>query len=614
MSIMENRFRNFLNTRRARSTEAEAPTDALSLPYSSSPSPTQQSTFLFRPRGRNQAETRKPGPNATMPLRSFSYESCQPGKSPTFGALPQKGNGPIKLQTSRRLSSGELIILPQDSHQTLEDIREDGYIVGKKDKQSTSRLTQHSTISAIRPRLSHASYSAPSLQVPFSETWSQSAKSSDEDLRSSVQQTVGLGVSQHAPPSRTSRTYDSISEYRTFSRNNSVSVESTRSSMRQSHDSNATLKALRKAEYAKLVELYGSDTAARSFAHYDAHQNDTSFNSVKDGPPTFSPVVLEPLPLPPIDTENRRSSRSSSISESLYSSSSSPQRASYVSSIATGQTSIEEDSAATREDIRKMVEQMRNSYLSAIESREPTPSKTRIRKSRKSKHNSTTSPTFGPGQSRASVASSTQLLRNNGRQTWHPADTDRDMHSQRRVNSHPPSGFGRLSPIEASPPRSLDGESGLKRADSGTLGALMAEVTRLQLRSKSSAMSKTNAQEPESTTKPQTSRETESWLDIDSDPSDEARTESPTHIAESTDHQKAHTKKDSEDFDQLFADELWSDSTATSMFRPLSMCTTYSKETYPTTPKKKISHITSIPESPEYTHLATTNDPENNFI
>lgn len=636
--MMEGRFRNFINTRWTRPAESETPIQTSDLPYHSSPSSAQQPNFPFQLRDNGQAGTRRSGLNA-MPLRSFSYESLQAGKTPTFGALPQKGNGPIKLQTSRRLSSGELISLPQDSQRTLEDIREDGYIVGKKDKQKSPKSKHASTVSPSRPGLGHTSYSAPSLQAPFvSSGRLQSAGPSDDEFRHSVSQTasplhqpVGLGVFQPSSPGRISRSYDPSSEYRSYSRQNSVSAESTRSSTRQTQDSNATLKALRKAEYMKLVELYGSDTAARNLAYFDACQIGSNSNPVPHGPPTFSPVILEPLPLPPIESETRRFSQSSSTSESTCSGSSSPQRVSYVSSIATGQTSIEEDSAATREDIRKMVESMRNSYLSALESREPSPPKQKSRKSRRSKHVSTVSPSLTIGQPRSSVNGTISTSRAQGRQTWHPADADRDLRSQRRINSHPPSGFGRLSPIEASPPRDKEEKQGLRRADSGTLGQIMADATRAEIRSRSSTLSKVKSYETEAGTKPQTSsrrsRRAESWLELDSDHSEKARVELPHAIEYQTsteEHPESEPRKDSDDFDDLFSSELWSSSTSvpsltilstpTPLSEPLSRGRPRTNEATPSTPKRKVSHITSIPESPEYTHLATSCDPENNFI
>ena len=89
------------------------------------------------------------------------------------------------------------------------------------------------------------------------------------------------------------------------------------------------------------------------------------------------------------------------------------------------------------------------------------------------------------------------------RQTWHPEDNDVVSHSRRKAHSHPPT--SRLSPIQDSPSRKETINHGLKRADSATLGTLMADLTRQNLRQK---------HDP-----PQE----KSWINIDTDSSDEAQ-------------------------------------------------------------------------------------------
>ena len=64
--------------------------------------------------------------------------------TPTSVELPT----PVKLQTSRRLSSGELLTTIQDNKETLEDIREGDYIVGRKEKRN-SQLSQIKTSSPL---------------------------------------------------------------------------------------------------------------------------------------------------------------------------------------------------------------------------------------------------------------------------------------------------------------------------------------------------------------------------------------------------------------------------------------------------------------------------------
>ena len=637
----------FINSRRSPSMGAESTLEA-SVPYQAATPSDRPPVFLYQPLGKSALEQSKEIAVNGAALRSFSYEVCQAGKAPVFGMMPQKGNGPIKLQTSRRLSSGELITTSQDSQPTLQDIREGDYVVGKKDRpasQSQGRSsTHHCGTRASTPRTSHTYMTSPtSLATNTSQTWPHTPTiaehSTSPDDVDQAGPALGLGLSQTDLKSQPRHSQDSLISYQNHTSHRVDLRESTNFQYRSPSDANATLKALRKAEFSRLVELYGSEIAARNLAQLDRDHLRSPSNLQTFPSPLYSPVILEPLPPPPtekVEADLKRNSQGSSTSESYLgtcSGSCSPKRASFVSScadssIATGQTSLEDEPITTREDIRSMIEKMRSNYLTALESQIPQMTKPKHKK-RSRKQKLAPSPVLGASQQPRAHPSPVF-----GRQTWHAPVPDTGA-PKRRINSQP---AGRLSPIQASPSKDIENESGLKRADSSTLGVLMADLTREQIRSRRSTKSRSSRQHVQNELRPQTPRaqaqeHKDSWLTLDSDSAEEPYVQSPHPVAVVeaqpviVSHRPAYEagpavpSSQIDDFDSLFADDLWSSTSPLSVTsikaHPSGEMATIQRQNaidLMSTPMKRPSRVPLIPESPEYTHLARGNATENNFI
>ena len=129
-AAMENRFLRFFVIRRQSSTSSvdhDRSLDDLashSVSYESTPPSGKHPIFVHRPLRKGRAARRKKDELNGLAIRGLSYDATLAGKPPIMGGKPLKGNGPVKLQTSRRLSSGELLVTSQDAERTLEDIRE----------------------------------------------------------------------------------------------------------------------------------------------------------------------------------------------------------------------------------------------------------------------------------------------------------------------------------------------------------------------------------------------------------------------------------------------------------------------------------------------------------
>ena len=510
---MESRFRiRFWSPRRVKRNPAEL--DLHSVPYQTAPADPKQPVFIHESLGRNLSEKRKKEYHS--PLRAFSYRQAKPGKVPVIGGRPQKGNGPVKLQTSRRLSSGEILVTQQDSRRTLEEIREGEYIVPVKDRRdsrvwspSLSRQQQHVPLNPIS-----ATMASPALiQPPAQQGWGSLPGSStllnipehnfdpnrtplsvqsapdptyEPDMFNTDAPAVeGLGLSGTTlqPPSAPLGILKS--------RNSSpVSI------LEPHEEQNATIRALWKAEYGRLVSMYGQAGVDRNIAELRKDQ----------GPPKeggSSPFVLEPLPQPGLETRDGSSvpkpgtnSRSDPTQLEGDSDESSHQRLSFISSVGyasshtTRASFAETDSINTRDDIRKMVDDMRSTYLKAIESREP--SLQAVKSLKKTKKRKSTTPTATPRTSTA-IPPPTPTMKPSTpeaqeRRAMSGLNPSPPLHSQRSTRnfSSPVGGINKLPAIEASPSRDREPEIGLKRADSSTLGALMGEHKRSSIQKRKS--------------------------------------------------------------------------------------------------------------------------------
>ena len=168
---METRIRRYftfgkLNSNPSQLSRTTDDLDLISVPYESTPK--GRAPVLSTGPGKTETLRTKDDLD-TLTVQTIPYKSAVAGIPPIFGATPIKGNGPVKLQTSRRLSSGELLVTTQDHQRTLSDIREGEYIVGRKDPKRGSKtisikLPLHSDVSS--PRASRAL--APQLSSPSS--------------------------------------------------------------------------------------------------------------------------------------------------------------------------------------------------------------------------------------------------------------------------------------------------------------------------------------------------------------------------------------------------------------------------------------------------------------
>lgn len=646
---MEKRLSRFIKNRRSRLSEPahEKPTSHTTL-TSSSPLPSPKKPMFFASQLRVQnASTSELGDSdaASDSLRSFAYDSCAVGRPPTFVTKAQPGNGPVKLQASRRLSTGELIATTQEG--ALKDIRDGDYVVGRKERPA-SRGPRKSTIrSPTIATFGQSIPTDPASTTPASpRTWSgmafaESSRSMpcilDENITSDADfDQLGLGLisSATANQSRFSRT--SRTGLRHSGSQPSLSRESIKSyRISSGQDASATLIALKKAEFSRMADLYGPEAAAIKLARTSSNPSSPllQFSPTLENSPTFDGDLKE--------QNSDRASRLSETSASCYDESleaRSLERTSYISSHAgsnaTAPTSFSDEECTTsREDIKSMVEQIRSTYLDAFDDHTAPPQATKSRKKKKKTKSTSSSVVGGPERTRPKAPV--------GRQTWHPQSQLPEISSKRRVNSHPVNAVGRLPPIPASPTRDLEDDLGIKRADSTTLGEIMADMTRASIRAQriskqAEEPTKRNFSRP-TTPKSQTHKAKESWLSLDSDAIESPLKEpSPnrSRLLEQSSMVSTISPRDTQfdtlstqsrdDFEELYqdlfgkdVDTLWSSSTLFSEKGSSLLITHTTNPMEPpiqfSTPRKP-PRITSIPESPEYTHLADPCCPEGRFI
>jgi hypothetical protein len=445
-----------------------------------------------------------------LAIRVVSYDSVLPGKSPILGGRPFKGNGPVKLQTSRRLSSGELLTTTQDDQRTLEDIRDGDYIVGRKEKRN-SQLSQLRTSSPLlagpaSPRFQGSASAATPGQSSLHEQ-SRWLPSPPTLLHSEVSASPVLAASVTDSPPATPRLLppellppdsgygirsdgtEHISANALPSKNTRYRVPSgTASLLTKGEEQNATIQALWKAEYGRLVAIYGRDGVDRNIAELNRDHQRSSSLDVTDGnhnhqlPPT---IMLQPLPRPSFDagwTANSvRNSQSSFIRDSNTfddASDYSSQKPSSImssegsSSSHTKRTSLyEPDLPTTREDVRRVVENMRSNYLKAMESTARVTDKTRTKRKPKARISLPTAP--AAGSSRPIVKPPKAA-----RQSWHGNDVqvtakgDRKKAKMKQDATQTPSPMLKPSTSRSS----VKSKASLQRADSLTLGALIPKI------------------------------------------------------------------------------------------------------------------------------------------
>jgi hypothetical protein len=455
--------------------------------------------FSSEPRNRGTLKTTD-GLDAldALAIRASPYDSAAAGTPPVFGATPIKGNGPVKLQTSRRLSSGELLITTQDHQRTLSDIREGEYIVGRKEPKRLSK-----TISIKLPLHSRASSSGASLGLApqiASPSPAQSPKPERAVLSRRIPEPI---LTDHAPETVEIPTPE-FAPLSPYNRNSSVNKayilgpteiplplspgkppSSRNSLLSRGEEQNATIQALWKAEYARLVAIYGQDGVDRNIAELNKDRFgtfpekrfsvDTSARKLSIASAGLPQISVDTI-VPPLI----RSPRGSFAHElpfvdngSDYSSLKVPSLLSSEesSSSYTKRTSLfEADVPTTREEVSRIVENMRKNYLRALEAKaEAKPKAKRPKRAKQRASYAHRSVPVAPPLVKSSKA---------GRQSWHattnPSRPKQEKQSSKRASSNKPKTPREptVGPLNTpSSKSSLKGKPQLHRADSTTLGS-----------------------------------------------------------------------------------------------------------------------------------------------
>ncbi|ETN42921.1 uncharacterized protein HMPREF1541_02079 [Cyphellophora europaea CBS 101466] len=509
---MESRFRVRFWPRRVRTAPAEL--DLHSVPYQNASDGQKQPVFIHQPLGRNLSERRKK--DDALALRGLAYRTSRAGRPPVIGERPHPGNGPVKLNATRRLSSGELSITTQDQAHILENIRDGEYVVASNKRHSRSasvkspapgdRRGSHSSVNASPPQkypptstpASWAPFhgSSPLLDIPENAAPYASVRTSSGlvcNSTSNLPDVFGRPTSTQSSPMTDGL---GISDLQPMSPGILKKTSSHISLTEPPTEQNATIRALWKAEYKQLVAMYGQSGVNKNLG--DGPWEQKRLSTIADVPPGGEkpiPFALVPLPRPSFEhreiTAQPGTSRLSKNESSLQDDTSdeaSQQRLSFISSAGyassyTTRASVgDSDSINTKEDIRKLVESMRSTYIQAIEAREPSLQAVKAMKKKKKKTRTSNTPQSTPKVSSGPTTPESE------RTSVMPASSSPSLRSQRstRVPSLPVATISTLPAIQASPTRERVPDLGLKRADSSTLGALMGETKRAGIRKRTS--------------------------------------------------------------------------------------------------------------------------------
>ncbi|KIW32968.1 uncharacterized protein PV07_04475 [Cladophialophora immunda] len=527
---MESRLRKLLSPRRhkgQRRQDACPELDLHSVPYTTAP-PQGRLPLFNKSNGVTAKQSKVNSPPDR--LRSLSYDKAAPGKPPELGDRPHRGNGPVKLQTSRRLSSGELLVTEQDYDRTLEDIKQGEYIVGGKERRTSHTSSQPKSPTEPRNfKFISTAPSSPRDQVTFSSTiWQPPSVLSD--MAPPTSSSWASGSFGHQDRSYSSQEFHSnISSPGSNNHGLGISspaqpffspyMASTASLLEPHEEQNPTIQALWKAEYGRLVSIYGQVGVDRTIGELNRDRAEAlrppPLLSTRDSPYSASSVSLNQIIQRPPDSGRRglgiKASGSTPNLDLAYldehSDRSSHARYSHLSSSGasssfTTRTSVAEDPSISRDDIRKIVDEMRTTYLHAIEAHTPLrPLPDAPAKKPRSKKET---------PSLASYASVDGSLRSASRQSttrtksWQSSTTlmttprtsvsspmlrskRTSSATSRRTSGQPVAGIATLPAIQASPAKSAksnksgtrkkNDDVGLKRADSTTLGVMARKLT-----------------------------------------------------------------------------------------------------------------------------------------
>jgi hypothetical protein len=498
---METRIRRYfafrkLNSKPLKTHLTKDDLDLIGVPYESTHKG-RAPILTSGPRNRETARTQDD--LDTLAMRTFPYESTVAGAPPVIGATPIKGNGPVKLQTSRRLSSGELLVTTQDHQRTLTDIRDGEYIVGRKEPKRVSktisiRLPIHSRASSPRASFALAAQkSTPSReQSPRPERKFRKSHIPDPIAVDKDLETVLISAPEVTPRSQYSRNSSAGRAYILGPAEIPLPLSpgrppSSRTSLlSKGEEQNATIQALWKAEYARLVAIYGQDGVDRNIAELNKDRLTTPPDKRQSGDTGARNLsaAAGPVPQPPVETiipPPLRSPRGSIAPEvpfadngSDYSSVKVPSLLSSEesSSSYTRRTSLfESDIPTTRDEVSRIVENMRRNYLKALESQPEE--KPKVRRPRKTKQRASYTQTPGGPPSAPSKNSKP------GRQSWHastvPTTPKQGKQPRKEANSRTKTPRQAIGPLKTTASKSsLTSKPQLHRADSNTLGSFLA--------------------------------------------------------------------------------------------------------------------------------------------
>lgn len=477
---METRLKRYLTLRKKNSKLprlSQTTDDLISFPYETTH---KGRTPVLSADFRKTDTLRTKGNMDSLAAQAIPYEQAVAGTPPIFGATPLKGNGPIKLQTSRRLSSGEVLVTSPDHQRTLSDLRDGEYVIGRKDLYRTSK-----TVSIKVPLQNSVSSPRASLALapPLSD---QSSQQSPKPQRNhNFSRPITADKDRHTIEAPTP---DRLA--RSLSNRNSSAIKphvpspseipfplspgrprsATTSLLSKGEEQNATIQALWKAEYARLVTMYGQDGVDRNIAelnkdHFNFFQSAASGGASRPYSDTIIPTPLKS----PRGSDLRQIPSVDSVSE--YSSNRVPSllASEESSSSCTKRTSLlEADVPTTREEVSRIVETMRKNYLKALEAR--AEQKPKAKRQKKSKQRA--SYTHGVVAAPSALSKSAKEARQSWQASTVPNAPRQEKQTKRRTSSKSTdSRDSMMHSLKATTSKStLKSKPSLQRADSTTLG------------------------------------------------------------------------------------------------------------------------------------------------
>ena len=354
------------------------------------------------------------GPEAAGELFQASpYEVATPGKAPIYVGTPVHGNGPVKLQTSHRLATGELVQTDQAHEAILEEIRDgDGeYIVGRKETRKS-----FSSSTGVRPRrqiskedIKHMEYvpfrvPSPVDEVPALRRDSKmSATSSERGRRSRASsQTYPRRVGQTPPPVP----------------RRSVSLSPTRESIGSAEEEpNLAIEALWKAENTRLATLFtpAENEQPKGLGIQSRPDSSTRRDSwsqqgqMENGSPLLPPRAFSP--------QSSRASPSMGMSPSLS-------EAASLWSHDARSTAQSPSLQSPREDVRIMIENMRSTYLTALETKVSHSARVQATRKRASSRGSRLPYQTSPSLTDLTATAQSEPKRSSGRRSWNGSYPD----------------------------------------------------------------------------------------------------------------------------------------------------------------------------------------------